>query len=396
MTEAGHAPLDTAAMTPLETGRDAFAVPGDVAYLNCGYFAPPLRAVAAAGQAALRTAATPWARVPADFFDGPERLRAGFAALTGARAADIALIPAVSYGVATAAKNLPLSRGEVILGCARQFPSNVYGWKDWAAAPGATVRLVERMPDRSWTETLLDAIGPETALVAVPHVHWADGQILDLERIARKARTAGRKGQGAAVFLDLTQSAGAYPIDLTALAPDFAACSGYKWLLGPYGLSYLYVHPRWQDGTPLEQNWMGRTGADDFNRLTDYRDSYGPGAVRFDMGEKSNFVAVAMAEAGLKALSGWTVPAIVSALSSLAETLTACVAAHGFRPAADGQAPHYLMYAREMGIPGDIVARLAARNVFVSLRDGSLRLTPHLHVTERDVSTLDAALTEIL
>src|SRR5947207_3095806 len=82
------------------------------------------------------------------------------------------------------------------------------------------------------------------------------------ERVARALHDAG------AVFIvDASQSLGALPLDVAALRPDAVVAVGYKWLLGPLGLGYLYLDPKFHDGEPLEENWIARVGAEDFSRL---------------------------------------------------------------------------------------------------------------------------------
>ena len=121
---------------------------------------------------------------------------------------------------------------------------------------------------------------------------------------------------GSALVIDATQSLGALPLDLAAIRPDFLACAGYKWLLGPYSLGYLYVAPRWQDGRPLEHNWIARTGSENFAGLVDYQDGYQPGARRFDVGERANFGLMPAGIAGLEQLLRWGQPAIIETLAA--------------------------------------------------------------------------------
>jgi selenocysteine lyase/cysteine desulfurase len=156
--------------------RPLFDLPRDLAYLNCAYMGPMPRSAAAAGQTAYDRRQRPWEMgIQDQFFDQPEALRAEAAKLFGATADDIALIPAASYGLALAARNLPLQAGQHILTLAEQFPSNVYIWREKAAQTGAEVKTVSRSANQSWTEAVLDAIGPQTAIAALPEVHWADG-----------------------------------------------------------------------------------------------------------------------------------------------------------------------------------------------------------------------------
>src|SRR5438445_4500438 len=92
--------------------RAAFDVPADVAYFNTASLAPQLRAVRAAGEAALERRARPWTISASDWFADVERLRARFASIIGSSSEAVAIVPASSYGFAVAARNLPLHAGE--------------------------------------------------------------------------------------------------------------------------------------------------------------------------------------------------------------------------------------------------------------------------------------------
>jgi hypothetical protein len=104
-------------MAQLPSQRNLFDIPDDVAYLNCAYMSPLLRRVCAAGQRAVARKTRPWEIAPADFFPEIREARRLFATLLGgdARADDVAIVPAVSYGMAVACANLPLERGQTVL-----------------------------------------------------------------------------------------------------------------------------------------------------------------------------------------------------------------------------------------------------------------------------------------
>ncbi|MDQ1710364.1 MAG: hypothetical protein QOG49_1749 [Frankiaceae bacterium] len=370
--------------------RDLFDIPDDIAYLNCSYMAPQLRSVTEAGLAAVRAKAQPWSIAAVDFFTQVEQLRAEFAALIGADTDGIALVPSVSYGIATAAANLPIPEGSTIVTMAEEFPSNVYAWRQAAAASGAEVLTASPEPHGDWTPTVLANITERTAIVAVPHCHWTDGSMVDLVAVGAAARAVG-----AALVVDASQSLGAAPLDLAAVRPDFLVAVGYKWLLGPYSLGYLYVDQARRGGTPLEHNWIARLGSEDFTRLVDYVDEFQPGARRFDVGERSNFVLVPMALAAIRQIASWTVPAIAATISDLTERIARDARQCGyFAPARRHpmKSPHMLGLRAESGVPPGLAARLAAERVHVSVRGDSIRVSPHVYNTDDDVDRLIAAL----
>ncbi len=368
--------------------RHLFAIPDEVAYLNCAYMSPQLRTVTAAGERAAARKAAPWAIAPADFFTEAERARGLFGRLVGCAADDVAVVPSASYGIGVAAANLPVGPGQRILVLQDQFPSNVYPWRDLAARCGAGVATVPRPGDGDWTPAVLDRLGEGTAIVALPHCHWTDGSRVDLTRVALRCREVG-----AALVLDLTQSLGALPFSAAEVAPDFAVAAGYKWLLGPYSLGFLYVHPRHHGGTPLEHNWITREGSEDFAGLVTYRDGFQPGARRFDMGERSQFGLMPMAIAALEQLLAWGVEEIAETLAGVTREIARRAEVLGLSVLpAPLRAPHFLGVRFPGGVPPGLAERLAQERVYVSVRGDSVRVSPHLHATAADVDRLFAVL----
>ncbi len=275
----------------LPSQRHLFDIPDDVAYLNCAYMSPLMTKVRDATVEGLDRKRRPWEIKARDFYEGSDRLRSAFAELIHAKPDDIAIIPAASYGVTTSAVNLPLSRGQGVLVVEDQFPSNVYPWRERAREREATVVTIPRPADFDWTRAVLEAIDEKKnriSIVALPQCHWTDGGLFDLAAIGAACRE-----RGIFLSLDVTQSAGAFPIDVRRIQPDFLTAATYKWLMGTYSLGLLYVSERWQrEGRPIEQNWIHRKDSENFARLVDYQDEFDAGARRFDVGERSNFALV--------------------------------------------------------------------------------------------------------
>jgi selenocysteine lyase/cysteine desulfurase len=361
-------------------GRAAFAVPPDVAYFNTANLSPQLHSVRTAGEAALERRGRPWTITAADWFADVERLRGLFAGLVGADADGIALVPSTSYGFAVAARNLHLAAGDRVLVLAAEYPSGIYSWR----ATGAEVVTVHRAAGRTWTEAILDELDERVRVVSVPNVHWTDGALVDLPAVSARSHEVG-----AALVIDGSQSIGALPLDVAALRPDFVVTVGYKWLLGPFGVGYLYVAEQHRRGEPIEQNWILRDGSEDFARLVDYRDGYQPGARRFDVGERTKFELLPMAIAALEQLHAWQVPRIAAALARLTGDIAAQAAALGLDPLpADRRGPHMLGVRLPESVRAGVLPALAAANCFAALRGDSLRISPHLHVTGSDVAAL--------
>jgi selenocysteine lyase/cysteine desulfurase len=375
--------------------RHLFDIPDDVAYLNCAYMSPLMKPVIEAGTAGFVRKAHPWEITPAKFFTGADEFRATAAQFVDCSADDIAIVPSASYGIATAARNLPVKRGQSILALAEQFPSNYYPWQRRAEETGASLKIVAWPEDNDWTAAVLDALTPEVAIAALPHVHWTSGGRLDLVRIGEACRKIG-----AALALDLTQSLGALPFSVrdvqNGVQPDFAVAANYKWLLGPYSIGLLYVAPKWQGGSPLEENWIQRANARDFSSLILYTEDYDKGARRFDMGERSNFAVLPAAVRAMEQLLEWDVAQVSETAGVLNRQLANAAADLGFTaPAEPLRAPHYLALRRKEAFPKELPELLSKEKVFVSLRGSSIRVTPHVYNTVEDCERLIACLRRI-
>jgi len=368
--------------TPLGSQRELFAIPDDVTYLNCASMSPQLRGVTAAGLAAVRARESPWTLRGSDWFVHAEPLRALFGRVVGADADSVALVPSASYGLAVAAASVPVRPGQTIVVLDREFPSGTYTWRELARRTGARVVTVARERGASWTDALLAALDDRVALVAAPACHWTDGSLIDLERLAPAVRAVG-----AALVVDASQAAGAHPIDVASIQPDFLCAVGYKWLMGPYSLGYLYVAPKWHErGVPIEQSWMTRAGAEDFTSLVDYVEELRPGARRFDMGEFSQFTLLPMSTAAVTQVLEWDVPRIAATIGALTSRIASEAAALGCEvPAESDRVRHIVGVKLPRGVPSGLTERLAEARVFVSVRGDSIRVAPHLYNDERDV-----------
>jgi len=379
----------TTVATLIPSQRHLFEIPDDVAYFNCAYMSPLPRASVAAGECGLARKARPWTITPDDFFNTSEAVRARFAGLINAAPNDVAFAPAVSYGMAQAAANITLKRTQTIVTLAEQFPSNVYPWMALAERTGAQFLAVPRPSDDDWTSVLLAAINTATGVVAVPHCHWTDGGLIDLEAVGTVCRRVG-----AILCVDGTQSVGALPFDVGRIDPDYLAVATYKWLLGPYSFGFLYVAPRQQAGKPIEHNWIARRCSQDFAGLVNYQREFQEGARRFDVGERSNFALMPVADASLKLIADWTVPGILATLARRTEVIAKRARAEfGIDSvSSDRRAGHYLGLRFRGGFPADLPAQLAAERVHVSVRAAAMRVTPHLWTTDADVERLFAVL----
>ena len=371
----------------LPSQRALFDIPREVCYLNAAAFGPLPHTARDAGERGAARKSRPWEL--RDWATGAraqsERARAAAAKLIGAEPDDVAVISSISYGIATAGRVLPVARGERVLVLQDDHSSPVLEWLGRAKLQGFEVETVARPEDGDWTRAVLAAIArpgaPKLALASISSVHWSDGGLVDLVRVATALRAIG-----AGLVVDATHHAGILPINVKELDPDFLVFPTYKWVLGPYGRAFLYVAKRWQGGVPLEQTGSGRRAMD--STASPYmRDiGYVTNARRFDMGERDFFITLEMAAIGMELVADWGTDAITERLSMLTGRLAEGLPNAGVTVCPTHlRAPHVLSLSFPDGMPHDLPERLAAENVFVSPRLGRLRISPHVYNDETDV-----------
>ncbi|MDP1867797.1 MAG: aminotransferase class V-fold PLP-dependent enzyme [Bradyrhizobium sp.] len=376
----------------LTSQRDLFDIPRDICYLNSASYSPlPLQTLQA-GRDAVGRKGKPWTLDAGFAGRQHDRARIAAARIINADAADIALIPSISYGVATAAKLLAIPRGARVLVLENDHSSPVLEWQARAEAQGFAVETIRQPGDGDWTSAVLAAIeragAPQVALASISSVHWSDGGLIDLEMVA-----AALRRQGALFLIDATQSAGVLPLDVKHLDPDFVIFPTYKWLLGPYGRAFLYVAKRHQGGTPLEQTPAGRRDVRAENAVYFSDTRYVGDASRFDMGERDHFVSLEMASIGMEMIAEWGAARIAQRLAMLTERIAEGVRSLGIDvPERRVRAPHILCLGFKDGTAKALVEALATEGIHVAPRLGRMRVSPHVFNDEADADRFVEAL----
>ena len=321
-------------------------------YLDTASYGLPPRSAVEATERALaawqaRASWEPWEA------DG-EACRALFAALVGARPAEVAIVPAVSVAAGLVAASLPAGPGDNVVVYEREFTSNLFPWLALAER-GVEVRL------RS-LERLAEAVDERTALVAVSAVQSASGAVADVAAV---------KATGARIFLDATHAVGAIPVEVAGV--DYLATAAYKWLLCPRGVSFLYVRPeRLGEIEPWTAGWK--------SRARPYGDYYGPPR---DLSEDARRLDVS--------LPWLLMPGARASLELIGELGVERIASHDLALARRFAAelglvePASPIVTLEVEDADEAVRRLSAARVACAARGGALRLSFHLYNDEGDI-----------
>lgn len=351
---------------------------------------PMLKSVAEKGMQAIYGKEDPTTIKPEDFFNNTRRLREEFAKLIEVSDPNqCAIIPSVSYGMATVANNLKAGKGDNIVITDEQFPSNVYAWHAMAKERGIEVKVVspsqEEERGKHWNQQILEAIDAQTKMVAIGHVHWADGTRYDLKAIRQRSKEVG-----AILVIDGTQSIGALPFSVKEFEPDAVIVAGYKWLMGPYSSGVAYYGDYFAGGKPIENNWMNRLKSEEFANLVNYQDEYQPGSVRYEVGESANFILTPMLTEAIRQINAWGPENIQAYCGSLTDSCLTELQEMGFQVESPDYRGNHLFGIRlpEHTSLTTVKNYFAEQKVFVSYRGNSIRIAPHVYNTSKDMEAL--------
>lgn len=321
--------------------------------------------------------------IPFDrLLDAAATARAQFAALIGAEAAQIALMPNTTYGLNLAARALPMRPG-TILSFDGEFPSCVYPFQ--ALGPrGITLDLIPRREGLPDEDALVEAILSRADVVAVvvSWVQFATGYVADLERIGRACRE-----RGAFFIVDGIQGCGVRPIDVRALPIDIFSSGAQKWQLGPWGTGFVYVRPELvRSLEPHDVGWACMKTSTDYTRLTEYDFDFFEDARRFEVVTLA-YQDFAVANAGTKLLLELGTTEIAAHLEALTGRIVEWATGRSdvrlVTPAASARRAGIVSFA-----PADLsgmAKRLEEAQVVHTVREGAIRLSPHIYNTVEEI-----------
>jgi cysteine desulfurase/selenocysteine lyase len=224
-------------------------------------------------------------------------------------------------------------------------------------------------------------------------VRFDNAVLLDAARIA-----AACHAQGALLLLDVSQSCGGMPLDVAKLGADFLVCAGYKWLLSPYGTGFFWAKIEHIDNMrPGPFYWAAAEGAEKFHSLAHGNPKLTRGARRWDMAETSNFFNFAAMDASLQFVLQLEPETVEAHNRNLIDLLferlpkDRCVPTSPLDSAQRG--PYGCFAARSPEKTAELYQKLVKEKIITSLREGNIRVSPHLYNTERDIDRLISAIT---
>jgi selenocysteine lyase/cysteine desulfurase len=317
-----------------------------------------------------------------------EEVRALLARLVGAPKDSIALVKNTSEGLNILASGFPWRPGDRILLFEREFPANVYPFLN-VGKLGVSVDFVQEREGRFRLADVERAILPETRMLSVSHVEFLTGFRHDLRALGEMCRS-----KGVVFCVDAIQSAGVVPIDVSSMHIDFLACGGHKWLMGPMGTGFLFISPGLLDILePAYAGWLSVENAWDF---FDYDLRFLPSARRFEYATQ-NFVGFWGLRESVGLLLEVGFPNLTERIHMTTWRLIDGLRRRGIEiitPLEERARAGIVTFT----VPDVkcVFGKLQDRKVFISLRDGLLRVSPHFYNTLQEMDMFLKALDQAM
>jgi len=360
----------------------------DATYLNFAAHAAIPRVALDAVQASVAAKMRPHIVDDLSFFSVAASLRQTLATLIAASPDEIALTTGAGAGLAAIAYGLQWSAGDEVIIARGEFPVQYATWKPMEAREGIRLRIVDPQGLFIQAEDLVAALTPRTRVVSASHVRFDDGSMLDVPALA-----AACKRNGTLLVLDVSQSCGAMPMNVRSLGADFIVCAGYKYLLGPWGTGFLWTRRETLDSLrPGPYNWLSQ-GVENFARLNYVDPEPAPTLSRWDSAESASIYNLNLTVMDASAKF------VLDAGPALIRDHNRALIDYFFERLPEGYRLASPRQASQRGDFGCIDAGSRAGTEFlyqtlrdarfvVALREGKIRVAPHLLNSTGDIDRL--------
>jgi kynureninase len=318
------------------------------------------------------------------------------APLIGAPPGSVVMLPNVTTAQAVVLSSYeyaaPRNRVVIVDG---EFPSVRYIYDRLARRLGAEIVTVPH--DSSGLgfdlDRLIAAIDERTQIVPIGHILFESSYMIDVEAIAKRCRDVG-----ATLVLDVFQSAGIVPVDVTGWDVPIAVGGVLKWLCGGPGGSFLYVDPKLRPKLePSFTGWMAHANPFGFEPPPmRFRDD----GLRFALGTPP-VPALYAAREGPKVVveaSGGDMRTIREKSLRQTQRIIDLADARGFELRTPREADRrggsvsvLMPHAKE------VAYELNAEDIVCDFRPGAgVRFSPHFYTTDEEIEIAFATVDEIL
>jgi selenocysteine lyase/cysteine desulfurase len=312
-----------------------------------------------------------------------KKTRENGAKLINAEYDEIAFVKSTTHGIIICARGIGFKEGDNVIIPEREFPANVIPWLA-LKKKGVEVRFVKEKNGRFNIDDFYKLVDNKTRVISVSFVEFSTGFRNPIKQISELC-----KDKGLFFVVDGIQACGVIPIDVKALGIDFMSMDSHKWLLGPEGIGYFYAS---RDAiNKIENVFEGWLSMKNFLNFLDYNQERKQSAARFEEGAP-NFIGLSGLLGSSSLILEAGVENIYSHVQTLLDYFENLIAKKGYVPVSPRDNKDERSGIFCFNHPGKdmkkIFEHLSKNNVLCALREGAIRVSPHLYNTADEIESV--------
>jgi cysteine desulfurase/selenocysteine lyase len=289
------------------------------------------------------------------------------------------------------ASGLDWKPGDRILLNDLEFPSNVYPYYH-LKSQGVEVDIIHSPDGRVTPERVYEALRPCTRILAISAVQFLSGYRAELEVLGQVCRS-----RGILLVVDAMQAVGGVTVDVQAMKIDGMAAGAAKWQMGPQGIGFLYLTEELQ--ARIHQKYLGWLSVENPWDFFDFDQGLAPTANRYECGTVNipgmwgmHAALSTLLEVGPDIIESH----ILALTGALLEEFQGSEGVSIYSPTALNERSGIVTVIPPTNVdPTAAFEELTRRKIYISLRGGKLRFSPHFYNSLDDIRTAAAATKEV-
>ena len=358
-------------------------------WLNTAHQGPiPKKAVEAAHKA-VEYKASPSLIEDDSFAKIPLLLKEQLGRLIGAQTGDIILGNSTTYGLHILANGIPLKKGDEVLLVRGDFPASIVSWLS-LKEKGISIRFIQPKGNVIQPEELVKEINPGTKVFCTSWVNSFNGYAVDINSIGEICRS-----KGVHFIVNGSQAVGAKSISVNNLQIDAITSCGFKWLCGPYATGFVWIKPDLRKELNYNNNyWLTLQRGRSLNDMKDQSFDLpnDDSSNKYDVFCTANFFNFMpwtesvrlLAEIGMDKVEAYDYYLVNYIISNLDYTKYKLLSPQ----ANSNQSTLVVISHRDQNMNKKIYDSLKRNGVDMALREGNLRISPHIFNQEKDLEKL--------
>ncbi|MBZ0203047.1 MAG: aminotransferase class V-fold PLP-dependent enzyme [Ignavibacteria bacterium] len=313
--------------------------------------------------------------------------------LINASPEDITITSNTTHGINLIANGIELEAGNNNVAMLdSEFPAVVYPWLNREKLGKANVMLIPS--DKGYANETVIKKALMDYNIRVFTISYV--QFLGYRHSIKSISDFCRK-RNIILAVDAIQATGVCPVDVEAMGIDFLSTGNQKWLMSPAGLGFTYISKQYREF--ISPTYVGTTNVNyDFDHFLDYKLDFKNDGSAYENSTLNTLAMIGTSEV-IKFFLELGVENIFAHILEIQDRFMELLDKTKYRIESDISPNHrsnilifsHLQPARNK----EIQKSLEEKNIHIAVREGYLRISPHIYNNLSDAETLAAELNSL-